>query len=76
MTKFTHFGRWRTKLVKSFDEGLNPNFAQTWGTKNIFNPIFYDRLKWVYYCLNTEMLLVEISNKCVLMNTIVTNENY
>jgi len=21
-TKFTHFGRWRTKLVKSFDEGL------------------------------------------------------
>jgi len=21
-TKFTHFERWRTKLVKSFDEGL------------------------------------------------------
>jgi len=21
-TKFTHFGRWKTKLVKSFDEGL------------------------------------------------------
>ena len=33
-----HFGRWRTKLVKSFDEGLIPNFAETWGTKNIFNP--------------------------------------
>jgi len=37
-TKFTHFERWRTKLVKSFDEGLIPNFAETWGTKNIFNP--------------------------------------
>jgi len=32
--------RWMTKLVKSFDEGLIPNFAETWGTKNIFNPIF------------------------------------
>jgi len=21
-TKFTHFERWKTKLVKSFDEGL------------------------------------------------------
>jgi len=29
-----------TKLVKSFDEGLIPNFAETWGTKNIFNPYF------------------------------------
>jgi len=38
MTKFTHFGRWMTKLVKSFDEELIPNFAETWGTKNIFNP--------------------------------------
>jgi len=38
-TKFTHFERWRTKLVKNFDEGLIPNFAQTGGTKNIFNPI-------------------------------------
>ena len=32
------FERWRTKLVKSFDEGLIPNFAETWGIKNIFNP--------------------------------------
>jgi len=27
-----------TKLVKNFDEGLILNFAETWGTKNIFNP--------------------------------------
>jgi len=33
-----HFERWRTKLVKSFDEGLIPNFAETWESKNIFNP--------------------------------------
>ena len=33
-----HFERWMTKLVKNFDEGLIPNFAKTWGTKNIFNP--------------------------------------
>jgi len=30
-----------TKLVKSFDEGLIPNFPETWGTKNIFNPFFF-----------------------------------
>jgi len=41
MTKFTHFERRRTKLVKSFDEGLIPNFAETWRTKNIFNPYYY-----------------------------------
>jgi len=33
-----HFERWSIKLVKSFDEGLIPKFAETWGTKNIFNP--------------------------------------
>jgi len=32
-----HFERWRTKLVKNFDEGLILKFAETWGTKNIFN---------------------------------------
>jgi len=32
-----HFEKWKTKLVKSFDEGLILNFAETWGTKNIFN---------------------------------------
>ena len=28
-------------MVKSFDEGLIPNFAETLRTKNIFNPWFY-----------------------------------
>jgi len=27
--------------LKSFEEGLIPNFTKTWGTKNIFNPIFW-----------------------------------
>jgi len=28
-----------TKLVKSFDEELIPNFTETRRTKNIFNPL-------------------------------------
>jgi len=38
-----HFERLKTKLVKIFDEGLIPNFAETWGTKNIFNPRKYKK---------------------------------
>jgi len=30
-----------TKLVKSFENGLIPNFTETWGTKKIFNPKIY-----------------------------------
>jgi len=41
-TKFTHCQRWMTKLVKIFEERLITNFTQTWGTKNIFNPLIYD----------------------------------
>ena len=43
-----HFKRWRTKLVKSFDEGLIPNFAETWGIKNIFNPNFYLKINYTF----------------------------
>jgi len=27
-------------LVSSFEGGLIPKFTETWGTKNIFNPIY------------------------------------
>jgi len=33
-----------TKLVKSFDEGLIPKFAETWESKNIFNPVELNKL--------------------------------
>ena len=59
-----YFGRWRTKLVKSFDEGLNLNFAQTWGTKNIFNPNNYP---WRNY-LPIKILIINSRKKSFLAN--------
>jgi len=42
-----------TKLIKSFIEGLIPNFAETWGTKNIFNPFDY-----VFHVVENELRFV------------------
>ena len=35
-------------MIKKFNEGLISNFAETWGTKNIFNPYFYIVFNFVY----------------------------
>ena len=47
-TKFTYFRRWRTKLIKSFDERLNSNFAQTWGPKTYLTFFFIIQIRTIF----------------------------
>jgi len=61
-----------TKLVKSFDEGLIPNFVETWGTKNIFNPKIINRINW----LICERSLKVIYYKYMSINFFSSNKRF